>query len=73
MEKTEMNPKNREEGMLRMKILELIRNSDGMTLTEIAEKTKQTRYKIQLEVGKLIGLNELKMIQIGNYQVVRIK
>lgn len=69
-----MNPKNREDGMLRMKIIGIVRkNPNGLTYTEIAKETGETRYKIAKEVSNLIQLGGLKLFKIGNYVGVKIK
>lgn len=62
-----------EDGLLRLEIIKLVRESEGMTLTELAEKTGETRYKISKEVYNLVGLMHLEIIKIGNYDVVRVK
>ena len=68
-----MNPPRRKDRILRLNIIKLVGKSKGMTLTEIANKTKRTRYKISKEVYNLIGLGKLETIKVGNYEIVRIK
>ena len=74
MAKTEMNPKNREDGMLRLNLLKLLReNPNGLTISKIAETMKATRYKISKEIYNLAGLGELTIDKIGNYEVIKVK
>lgn len=70
----EMNPENEKEGMFRLNILKLLRESpQGMTQRDIAQKLGETPYKTGIELAKLEGLLLITVDMIGNNKIVRVK
>ena len=64
--------KHKKEDNIVDKVVSILKNSDGLTITEIVKKTKFTRSAIRTALAKLDGAEKVDVRKIGMAKVYSI-